>query len=295
MKPKLKLDASKLPRPWRAAFLEGESDVDVRSMLDAALRADVGESYMGIDSVFPDTNTAVYAVAEQGQDGAVTWKLYQCTYEITDGTVALGSERVEVVPTTMYTPVGLEGCGCPDKAKRQRLEALIRNKKIPYSEADIPTLLTSLTDEYITILEKATAAPATTTVVIAPKAAKKHEPAEPTEAEFLEKFPHIAAIVEQEHARSAARKAELISGLRESKQDAYTEAELQALSIQELEKLHKLAKITSLSAPPPAPKIDTTLRGLPKVENEGNEDDKEVPQPPSLKGRVLEMRKVKAS
>jgi hypothetical protein len=83
---------------FRAA--EGESDVDLRRVLDAALRA-IEPGYLGIDEVFPDEGAVIYSTMPKD-----VVLLYKRAFAIgSDGVVTFVGERQQVQVTTEYEPV----------------------------------------------------------------------------------------------------------------------------------------------------------------------------------------------
>jgi hypothetical protein len=272
----------------KAAAVVQVSDLDLRDALSEALRATV-PGFLGIDSVFPNEGTVVYASAPGDEV-----ELIRCSYtmDATTGAVALveGSE-VEVEPITTFEVIGADeptdasarnaaagGCGCgktadtspaggtvmESNAKTERLKKLLATGKTGFVESDL-VVLAKLPDEQIEALERAANPP----------------PKPPTEEEYLANAPaSIKAAVEESRARVAARKAELIGQMKAAKQNAYDDKELEALDVPQLEKLVNLIGASAPAKPRAA--VDNSGRGLPKPEDlkEGNED--RVPAPPAL-------------
>jgi len=86
---------------------EGQSDSDVRRVLDAALRNEDG--YMGIDAVYPDEKQVVYYVSTRDM-----WKMKRRSYSMAkDGTASLKDDAVEVEPQVTYEPVAAEATPAP--------------------------------------------------------------------------------------------------------------------------------------------------------------------------------------
>lgn len=257
---------------------EGQSDSETRNMLHDALFA-AEPAFLGVVDVFPDTQSVVYATAPEGD-----MQYFRRGYEISEGKVTLANDPEEVRMTTSYEPVTASAdCGCgggktkiapttlkeDDMKKTDRLKAVIASGKTPFKETDIAAL-EHLSEDAITALEANVKAlsetPATPPVPPTPPAA---EPKELTQEEMLARMPEVANIVSEHKAAAAAKKAASIAVITASAhKDLFTKEQLEAKSVDELEKLAKMATA--------AAKPDNSGRALPKTET-----DTGVPKPPS--------------
>jgi hypothetical protein len=277
----------------RAALSPADmSDVDIRSAIDKALRASE-PGYLGIERVYPDKGLVVFAIAPGDKVQLIRNKFKVAE----DGTVTFGTKRVEVRSIQQYEPVtaaedGGEtetGCGCKDKQtpptvnegaqsmdKKAIVQALIKSKKNPYTEADA-AVLEQMSETTLKALQEAdekAPAPETPAPAPAPAPTTPTTPSTPTPEEtraaFLAANPDVAEIINVHKAQQTARRNELVTALKGA-QSVYTEAELQTRSIDELEKLATLAKA------PTAP-VDFAARG---VSRPTPEDDR-IPPPGDL-------------
>jgi hypothetical protein len=144
-----------------------------------------------------------------------------------------------------------ETCGChKEKVMHRnatRIKALIDNATSPWS-ADDQAYLETLTDDRLAAFE---AAPVEVEKVVektveVEKVVEKtvEVPKTLTQAEMLAQYPDIATIVDAHKAAQAAKHEALFNGLKGA-QDAYSEADLKAMSIGELEKIEKLLASSS--------------------------------------------------
>jgi hypothetical protein len=123
---------------------EGMSDVDLRQVLDAALRA-TEPGFLGVEAVFTESSSVVFAVAPEE---VVAW--FSQAFTIADSGEVTFSDREEVAPVTRFEPVGATtasaSCDCDDATGTsqeegdtdmdERIQALIANAGTPYTEAD---------------------------------------------------------------------------------------------------------------------------------------------------------------
>lgn len=293
---------------------DGQSDQDLRDALDSALRA-TEPGYYGVIAVYPDDNLVVYGVAPEEE-----FILYRRGFKIkTDGAVNLADKKEEVHAVTRFEPVTASatcgGCGQAlsgsssasppakdtemEKKKKDRVAAIIATEKTCFKAEDAP-ILEQLSDERLTAMEqhieKVKAAEADAkkkedetkaaekkkaedeAKAAAAKAGEKTPEQERTE--FFAKHPDIEEVVTQHKAAQTAKKNDLVASLKEPVKASYTEEELKALSVEDLEKLAGLVL---------KPKPDFTGAGGPRKEG----DDKAIPAPPDMKTRVLAMRERK--
>jgi hypothetical protein len=215
-----------------------------------------------------------------------------------DGAVTLGNAAEEVKPVTRFEPVtptaaaghGPSGvqAGQPArkdanvKTKKERVLALIASGKTCFTNADA-SVLEQLPEERIKALEDH-AAQEEAKVEEKPKAdpevkvEAKVDPAE-EEEKFLKAHPDLQRIVTQHKAAEANRKTELLKALAATKQTVYSEAELKAMSLEDLEKLNRLAGGQANT-------IDQSGRGLPRAAAA----EETAPPPPSMDAKIKALR-----
>jgi hypothetical protein len=262
---------------FRSGMSESDmSDADLREAIDRALRASE-PGYLWISAVFPGDGTVVYA-AQPGE----ALQLFRREYSVeSDGMVALSEGREEVRPVTVFEPVTAaagSGCGSPTVDapaeggaavnKQERIKALLENKRLPFRPCD-QKYLEGLPDDRLEQIEthaseleeeltKPTEAVPETPPVPAPAtAAAAPPPKAKTVEEFLAEAPEeIRTLVSRQKAADAARRTELVSGLKAA-QDAYTEEELNTMPLEALEKLSRVAgKATTEHIPPRSPEAE---------------------------------------
>lgn len=151
------------------------------------------------------------------------------------------------------------------KTKKERIQALIACPKTPYADADL-AVLEGMSEDRLTAIEEfhsklpdPTAQPAaTTTQTQAQPATTTPQPtvatasAPLTEEEYLKTAPEsIRDIVVSHKAAQATRKAALVATLKGAVDGAYTETELSAMPVDQLEKLSKVAAKASLQSAMP--------------------------------------------
>jgi hypothetical protein len=282
-----------------AAEDDGVSDMELRQALDRALFSEE-PGYLGIDAVFPTEKLVVYAVAPEQQV-----VLYRRGFELSaDGAVSLASEKEQVEPVTNYQAVkAAQGappaevkaaCSCQHSAGTgaqesdmskiaERVTALIKNERSPFEESDRKRL-ESFTEEHLTALEASFAEPTPTpspsptpsptpATTPTPKAKGEGEEEElvTLKASELSTLRQLASAEEQ---RRALRKTELVAVLK-GKQKVYSEDELRALDLTQLE---RVAQLVNASTPP-------SLAG--KVLPSATDG---VPPPPSMGKVARDMR-----
>jgi hypothetical protein len=279
---------------FRAAADESVSDGDLRGMLERALWADE-PAFLGIDAVFSGESLVVYAVAPEQQVA-----LYRRGYTLDEGGggVTLAADKEQVEPVTNYQPVTAAEaatqepkqpvaatCGCHDKKEiamsklAERVTALIQKGK--FAEADRPWLMQVPEERFAALESVPGGEPKEPTQPETPKT----PPEEPDGGEGDGTVTLPADEVQALRSMAAAYQAEqkvrvndLVTALK-GKQDAYTETELRAMSVSQLERIAKLVK---LAAPP---KKDFSGRVAGTVEEDG------VPPPPDMAAVVRDLRK----
>jgi hypothetical protein len=170
------------------------------------------------------------------------------------------------------------------KTKKERIAAL--EGKTCFTAAQME----SLSDDMLKTLEEhsaktppaattpAATAPAATTPATVPPAAEPEKKDEPlTEEKALAAFPRIKKIVEDAEARAASQKVLLVAKLKDAAK-GFTEVELKAMPIEQLEKLAKSFDVST---------VDFAISGT--VPRDAAADDK-VPEPPNMRERILAMR-----
>lgn len=293
---------------------EGMSDVDLRQVLDNALRA-TEPGFLGVEAVFQDTSTVVFAVAPED---VIAW-FSQAFTIADDGEVTFG-DRTEVAPVTRFEPVaaseGGDTCRECDTDPQgatlmdERIKALIANTNTPYTEAHLAGL-TAMDEEAITALEAAAAAPvgdpppdtATPPVEAAPPAAppvKDEEEEEeeapagdppveakaPTWDETMAQAPaHMRRRFQEMEDAEEAEKASLVATL-SAAQESFTDEQLGEKDVPELRQLAAMIQPDAPAAP-----IDFGARGVP---NRGDASRTTAPKPPSLTEAVQARRKAAA-
>jgi len=202
-----------------------------------------------------------------------------------DHAVSLGAECAQKEPKAA-------SCGCAhnrvDDANKEtkmdkpeeRVAALIKSGK--FNEGD-RAWLTAVPAERLAVLE---ASVADTEKKDDEKKddEKKDPPAEPKLPEGVvaiqaEELQALRAMAAREQERDRARHAELLVAIKATKQDAYSDADLKAMKVSELERVAKLAKAT--------PK-DHSARFVPSLAPEG--EPQVIPPPPSMEKSARAMR-----
>lgn len=281
---------------------EEMSDADLRAAIDRALFA-AEPAYYGIEAVFPGDQSVVYVV---GPDEETHW--LRRTYAVGEAGEVTFGEAEEVRPVTKFEPVNAESSssgedeqGAESMEKAERVKALIDNEETPYRPCD-QAGLEALTDETLVALEEAAEAPPAPVedppaegeeeLEAAPAEEEDEEPIgdppaegepvelERSEEEVLESLPpELRKIVTDHRAAEAAKKTGLVATL-VAAQDAYSEEELEAKDVDELEQLSTLAQ-----AEPVTPPVDNSARPTPRV---SDAEADSVPAPPSLATAIKE-------
>lgn len=260
---------------------EGVSDADLRGSLDRALFAEE-PGYLGIDAVFAGENLVVYAVAPEQK---VT--LYRRAFTLDEGgAVTLAGEKEAVEPVTRYEPVTAAkseaepvaaSCGCHKPGDglaaqtqgetmsktKELVGRLIANERSPFTDEDRPAL-EAMAEEKLSALEQSFAEPPKAEPV---KEEPKEEPpkADPQAVTLSRgEYEDMRAAAASFKAQQKREKDTLVSTLKTA-QDAYTGEELSALSLDELQKVAKLAKVDTVAAP------SYVGRGIPRTADSGED------------------------
>jgi len=248
-----------------------QSDMDVRRALDAALAVEN-----------PDTFTAVIAVFE----GDFVYergfgKLLRRSYEIqSDETVQLGSELTEVRPVTDFVEVKL------GEEDDMNVNELISNASTPWTEDD-REFLEGLSEEQLDKINKqitiesdgtsgedsdgAAGSAVTDDSGESDDGGQTATPAPATHASTAEEYIAQAPGELQEVLQSGLkmqreRKHELVKGLLDNSRNAFTKDELEAMSLDNLERLSALADVP-------------TYEGAAPIVRSNAGDDEAVPAP----------------
>jgi hypothetical protein len=255
------------------------SDMDVRASLEEALRPEAG--FLGVDAVYPDEEQVIYMVMT-GERVRTYRRGYSID---SSGTASLSDDAEEVMITTSYQPLAAEaaeggetsnrievraaGCGCGGsrkkaapavegdanmKTKTELVKALVASPKNPFSEADTK-VLEQFSEERLTALvaadeakpeeKKEPVTPAAPVVPAAPAAEPIVAKAKTTEEWLKDAPPELQRMVGASRKLEADRKATAIRSLKEAKQTAFTDAELEAMNADELDKLLKLSGLAA--------------------------------------------------
>lgn len=235
-------------------YSTGLSDHDRRAALDAALEnEDDGFSFPFVLDVFEDT-----VVFMDGMG-----KVLERSFAIeSDGSISLGEELTEVRPETSFVPVRTNKEIKAMSKKTKAVDALIANQGTRFTE-DEREWLTALESVQLELLDPVE--------VEAPAEVKETEedvkpPAEvaqeATSAQTPEEvFANIANPELREHIKAGfelfkENKAKLVAGLMANAHNTFTQEELDACDLANLEKL------TALAGPPPG---DYTAKGGTKL------------------------------
>ncbi len=194
---------------------------------------------------------------------------HDASHEMHVNTVGLGAS-CDPKALTAGSPCGCHGHKETDMKREDRIKALLGDANNPLKSQKA---LEAATDDELGALEthcagiKAAqdktasdlkAAQDKATALETENAGFKAAAAKtPTQAEMLAAMPEVKALVDREAARSEARKGELVGQLKAA-QKAYTEEELKALSLDQLERIATIAKIDQ-------PAADFSGRGIPRV------------------------------
>lgn len=252
---------------------QGLSDNDLRQMLNTAVQG-IEPGFQGVENVFPEDGTFVYGCYIEGQG----FSLYERSYKLKGGEVSVSDKRKSVEPITTYEEVksaeSRAACGCNGgtennaggssmKTRKERVADYVKKLRLKNPKPEVLSAYEAMPEEQFAALETAeieevapaaatTPAPAATTTptpeevaAAAQRAAAAAEAAKPktkTEEEYLAEMPESMRSVFVEHrAAQQARKSELVGKLKTA-QAEYTEEQLNAMPIADLEKVARLLK-----------------------------------------------------
>lgn len=242
----------------------GDADYNMKRFVDSVIEDGKAQEAMGWT---PARWTAEWrswsALRDDNNEGTNAWDSTSRKGMLSDGSSAATSAK----ETEMKTLI-------------ERVAALIENPKTPFTKCDEKMLLAGSEDR-LAVLEAHYEENPTPTPVPDPEPTPEPEP-EPTPqlpegvvAIPQEELVALRAMAAREQARDAACKTELVRDL-SANQKVYTEAELKALSISDLEKLVKLVSrpreanlvgkllpsVTAEDAVPPPPDAIAVARQL---------------------------------
>lgn len=177
--------------------------------------------------------------------------------------------------------------------KKERIKALIAAGKAKAEDAELLEKASDAVLNFLEVKEPTIQIPEThilkkvgDVMVVEPKQAAEPKKA-PTEEEYLAAAPDsVKTIVAQHKAATAARKEQLLAAIKATGQDAFGEDELKVMSVEQLE---KVARVAAAKVPP----VDHTGRGGPRLEAAA--EDQKVPKPPSIVERMRAARGAKGA
>lgn len=272
------------------------TDVDRRSALEIALR-NANPNFLGIVAVDDDEGVVVYEAFAEGGGGI---RMYSQTYSTRADKISLGDEKKEVRSKTAFVPASASPCGCggkeetaPEgvtdmaKTKKERVEALIQSKKNTFSEKQ-RGLLEACTDDGLTALEAIEAElPDPVAQVTEKKDEKKKDEviqppvpaATPTAAgaqltseQLVALLPaEMRSMLERQKSIDTLRKKELVGALKAAS-SAFTEEQLNAKPVEELEQLAQFANLAIVQ-------YDGRMLASPRTPLTDPTERKEAPQP----------------
>ncbi len=234
------------------------SDRDTRVALDAALESEDPSRFHEVVAVF--SSKFVYAIGFGGT-------LHQRTFEIADdSTITLGSEVTQVRPVTEFVPVNVAQEKENMATNKERVNALIANKRTRFTDDD-SKWLKDLSETQLEALEpveqkpEETLTPTPKTVVVntTQKLVQSDEGADDGKAnekvlkaqtaqEYVDAAPpEVKEALNEAMRTQSARRGELVEKLVDNQACDFSKEELSEMSIPQLEKLAKLARIPDFS------------------------------------------------
>lgn len=294
----LKAIRERIAGAWTSrATAEGLSDADLRRMLNETMQP-IEPGFMGVESVFPDDGTFVYACYLEGENGG--FHTYERSYTMDGTNVKVSRERTEVTVVTEYKPLtaaaaAAAACGCggngqptiasggnENMEKKERVQKLLKKLGIKQTPT-VAATYEALADDVLTQLEQQevetpmpAAAPA---AAPAPVAAAAAAPVPRTEAELLAEMPESMRRVFVRAAAAETVRKEFLVGKLKIAQKEYTEVQLQAMSVDELERMGRLLQLES-------PVTSGQMDFAPNVPLVAAAQADGVPAPQSLNSRI---------
>lgn len=225
------------------------SDMDTRAAIQAALKLEDDTCYHSVVAVF--SKLFVYAINWDGT-------LYSRSYKISsNGTVTMGADKTRVRPETTFVPVTIT----EEKRmnKKEKVDALITNSSTQFEEADRAWLdqqddavldkLAPKANAEDTNNGQSTPAKKVETAPVTPAADPKANATPKTVDEYLADAPAGVREVLQEGVRMQKNKVDtLVKGLLANSRNEFSEEELRAMHVPQLEKLAKVANLPDYSA-----------------------------------------------
>jgi hypothetical protein len=224
----------------------GKSDTELRSALNTALRAEE-PGFMGVEQVFPEDSIVVFAAMPGDK-----WQLFRRGYSAkSDGTVKLADGKEAVIPVTNFVAASAAeeqqpGCGCAHPKKEQimdkalRIKALIDGSKGRFTDVDKPWL-EAVPEDRLKVLETE-APPVATPVANAAAPVKPEEPKPLTLDQYVAAAPaEIREALTAGVKANAEKRQAVIKALKDTKRCTFTDEQLAAMSLEQLEQLRALA------------------------------------------------------
>lgn len=269
-------DGAGLMRNSAGKYVENDTSYDdIRSALSGLIRRKKGDRYDGwIEDVYP--GYFVYTF-----DG----HLYRQSYNVTDGTVTLVGEAVEVVRETVYKPKTVTNSEVKENSdmdRKTQVDALIKNTANGWAEGDREFLVQMADDKFAKLIAPVAAPTGNAEGTPAPSPLKVSDPAAvaaaaaagaagvpnvpaptgnaapaPVKAMTDEEFianapPRMRDLLNNAQAIHNQQRAELITVIVANKANQFTQAQLEAKETAELGMLANLAR-AGQPAPAPAP------------------------------------------
>lgn len=259
---------------------KGPSNRDMMRAISKSLRAEE-PGFLGVEEIWPEDGIVVYATMPEDE---VLLFRRKFTFESGQDKAALNSrkEKVELDMTFKAASAG-HTCKCEGekdmKTKKERVAALIANTKLKLKTEQADEL-EKAPDTVIESLEAAATALAEPPKKEDPPAPEKKEdpPKVLTVDEYIAAAPPALQSVLRENLRVAeAAKTAKIEALKATKKCDFTDDELKALSTEQLDKIIKMAGITT-----PTALVDYSGRQLPPDPSIKTENKNKVDPPPSL-------------
>ena len=283
--------------------IDGQSatDSDVWSQLSRLLRAEE-PGFMGVEEVISADGKVVFSAMP-----ADRWIMFRRSFTVDGTAVSLAGDREEVQFVKSFEPVAAAlaasktACGCgghtteettaavPAAAsngeenmnKTERINALVASKKL--GPAMTPKVLEGMTDDQLKAIEESVAA--------APAATTTETPAVVTTPVVTPTVPAVAAGLTDEDreilkdAREArtARKTAAVTTIKANKTNVFTDEELGAMPLPQLEKLAKMAATPVVA--PGSTGVDFSGIGLPRVAG-ANQNEGAGPPPNMVDGII---------
>lgn len=250
-----------------------ESFDDIRVALESVLYEEEGKEWSYITHIYDDKFVYV-----------LNGKVYERTYAINDGSITMGKEDVAVRRVTEFIPVKVNEE--TEMAKKEKIDALIANKATKFTEKD-RKFLEGLEEDQLALMEPAEQTAELTTDqlsahnhTITPPApapaphtheVTQPEPKKPaTVDEYIADAPEeVREVLNSGLQMHRARKDTLVNKLKTHKSNAFTEDELKAMNVSQLERLAKLAGEDE-------PEADYSARGGPRT---NSAEDDAIPAP----------------